>query len=33
MFWITSALWTSVLYRLRYRPSALPPVVRALRAL
>lgn len=33
MFWIASALSTSVLYRIRYRPSALPPVVRALRAL
>ena len=33
VFWIASALSTSVLYRMRYRPSALPPVVRALRAL
>jgi aminoglycoside phosphotransferase (APT) family kinase protein len=32
-FWIASALSTSVLYRMRYRPSALPPVVRAIRAL
>lgn len=33
MFWIASALSTSVLYRVRHRPSALPPVVRALRGL
>jgi aminoglycoside phosphotransferase (APT) family kinase protein len=32
-FWIASALATSVLYRLRYQPQALAPVVRALRAL
>jgi aminoglycoside phosphotransferase (APT) family kinase protein len=32
-FWIASALSTSVLYRMRYQPSALPPVVRAIRGL
>lgn len=32
-FWIAAALSTSVLYRLRYRPAALPPVVAALCAL
>ena len=33
LFWLGAALATSVLYRMRYQPSALPPVVRALRAL
>jgi hypothetical protein len=32
-FWIASALATSVLYRMRYQPSALPPIVRAIRGL
>ena len=32
-FWIAAALSTSVLYRMRYQPSALAPAVRALRAL
>jgi aminoglycoside phosphotransferase (APT) family kinase protein len=31
-FWIAAALATSALYRLRYRPSALPAVIAALRA-
>jgi aminoglycoside phosphotransferase (APT) family kinase protein len=32
-FWIAAALATSALYRLRYRPEALAPVIAALRAL
>lgn len=32
-FWIAAALSTSVLYRMRYQPSALAPALRALRAL
>jgi aminoglycoside phosphotransferase (APT) family kinase protein len=32
-FWIAAALSTSALYRLRYRPAALPPIVTALCAL